>query len=358
VYPHLKSLHPVVAIGALVVSALLATSTITVAPGDTLSEIADRNDVTVAQLLEWNDFDDPDRIFAGSTLIVSAPDVSTTSAPEPDGQHLVTAGETLSAIAARYGTSIGRLVAANALNNPDRIFVGQRLELSGDEPSANPTPEPVAATRSHTVAPGDTLSGIAVQYSVQTAVLARDNGITDPDRIAVGMTLSIGTPAPSPAPAVTSPTPATTPAATTAPAPVTASPSRRAGEILLVPLFEDWSEIYNVPQGLLEAIAWKESNWQPDAVGPNGHLGIAQLSPGTIDLIEGGLLGRDMDPLAAADGIQMAARFLRYLLDRTNNEREATAAWAQGLASVQRGGVTTAGDAYWTAVEEIRLLRS
>lgn len=353
-YPHLKSLHPVVAIGALVVSALLATSTITVAPGDTLSEIADRNDVTVAQLLEWNDFDDPDRIFAGSTLIVSAPDVSTTSAPEPDGQHLVTAGETLSAIAARYGTSIGRLVAANALNNPDRIFVGQRLELSGDEPSANPTPEPVTATRTHTVAPGDTLGGIAVQYSVQTAVLARDNGITDPDRIAVGMTLSIGSPAPSPAPAVTSPTPATTPA----PAPVTASPSRRAGEILLVPLFEDWSEIYNVPQGLLEAIAWKESNWQPDAVGPNGHLGIAQLSPGTVGLIEGGLLGRDMDPLAAADGIQMAARFLRYLLDRTNNEREATAAWAQGLASVQRGGVTTAGDAYWTAVEEIRLLRS
>lgn len=357
-YPHLKSLRPVVVIGALVVSALLATSTITVAPGDTLSEIADRNDVSVAQLLEWNDLDDPDRVFSGSTLIVSAPDISTTSAPEPDGQHLVTAGETLSAIAARYGTSIGRLVAANALNNPDRIFVGQRLELSGDESASNPAPEPVAATRTHTVAPGDTLSGIAVQYSVRTAVLARDNGITDPDRIAVGMTLSIGTPAPSQAPAVTSPTPTTTPAATTAPAPVTASPSRRAGEILLVPLFEDWSEIYNVPQGLLEAIAWKESNWQPDAVGPNGHLGIAQLSPGTVDFVEGGLLGRDMDPLAAADGIQMAARFLRYLLDRTNNEREATAAWAQGLASIQSGGVTTTGDAYWTAVEEIRLLRS
>ena len=41
--------------------------------------------------------------------------------------HVVQAGETLGAIAARYDTTVAALVEANRLENPDRLAIGQRL---------------------------------------------------------------------------------------------------------------------------------------------------------------------------------------------------------------------------------------
>jgi LysM repeat protein len=372
VYPHLNIWRPVTALGALVATAVLATSSVTVAAGDTLSQIAERHDVTVAELVEWNNIDDPDRIFSGTTLIVSAPQDAIASADSGEGVHVVTAGETLFAIASRLQTTIARLVADNALADPDRIFVGQRLNVSGisgvssaANTSGGSDPGPDVSTvpasgRTHIVVAGDSLGAIASRYGIDTTALARDNNIADPDLITIGMTLTIGESAPTPtttvAPAPTT-TGAPTPSTPVETSPVIAVPQQRDGEVLLVPLFARWSDVYDVPQDLLEAIAWKESSWRPDVVGPAGHLGLTQLSPATVELIEGGLLGRDMNPLDPEDGMQLAARYLRYLLDRTDNEREATAAWIQGLSSVQRDGVTAVGADYARAVEEIRRIR-
>lgn len=384
-YTQRSTWRPIALLAALVASATLATSSVNVAAGETLSEIALRNDVSVAQLVAWNDLEDPDRILAGSTLV-------TTGAPAPDGSvdgsHLVTAGETLSAIAVRFATTVGRLASSNEITDPDRIYAGQRLRLAGDVTTVAAGPD--AAGSSHTVAAGETLSEIAELHGVRTGVLARDNGISDPDRIVVGMTLDIGAPAPAarPAPAedvadsTTSPTGADTPTTTvpTTTVPTTTSPTTTAptttapeptasddgssatpgrdGEVLLVPLFERWSRVYDVPRGLLEAIAWHESDWRPRTVGADGSLGITQLSPDTVAFIESSLLGREVDPLDASDGIQIGARYLRYLLDRTSDEQTATAAWAQGLEAVARDGVTDAGASYLERIEEIRRLRS
>ncbi len=364
-YPHPQIWRPLVFVTALVAASLLATSTVTVAAGDTLSEIAERNDVSVSELMEWNDLDDADRIFAGATLIVSAPDSGPSRPAAATGAHIVTAGDTLSAIASRFGTSVAELVANNDLDNPDRIYVGQSIAVTAT-PTTTTT---VAPAKTHTVVAGDTLSTIAASYGVKTGVLAADNGISNPDRIVIGMVLTIGEPAearpttPTTVPTTTAPPAATTTTTTAPPSsvpPTTTAPGtvRSADEVLLVPMFALWAGVYNVPQDLLEAIAWKESTWRPAAVGPNGHLGITQLSPDTVSLIEGGLLGRDMDPLSASDGIQMGARYLRYLLDRTDSEREATAAWLQGLHSVQSGGISTSGARYSDSIEEIRRQRA
>jgi len=140
VYPHPQIWRPLALMSALVAATVFATATITVAPGDTLSEIAERNDVTVAELLDWNGLDDPDRIFAAATLIVSAPDGQKSAATAVGGTHVVTAGDTLSAIAARFGASIAELAAANDLSNPDRIYVGQALRLATATPTISLTP--------------------------------------------------------------------------------------------------------------------------------------------------------------------------------------------------------------------------
>lgn len=353
-HPH-QVWRPVATVAALVAATLFATTTVVVEPGDTLSEIADRHGVTVAELVEWNALDDPDRIVAGATLVLAAPtDGPGDTAAAARSVHVVTAGDTLSAIARRFGVSIGRLVAANELADPDHIYAGQTLRL-------DPTPAPTTSTtpvRTYTVAPGDTLGAIAVRHRIDLEALAKANDIADVDRIVVGAVLVLDGTAVEPEPtAPADTTPPTTAPPTTAPpttAPDAKGEERRAGDVLLSPLFGHWANAYDVPRDLLEAIAWKESSWQTGAAGPGDRLGLFQLRPDTVELIEGGLLGRDLDPLDAEDAVQMGARYLRYLLDRTDGEREAAAAWTQGLASVQRDGVTAVGATYADAVDEIR----
>ena len=115
--------------------------------------------------------------------------------------------------------------------------------------------------------------------------------------------------------------------------------------------------VLNIHENLLEALLWKESAWRADAVGPAGHLGIGQLSPDTVAFVEERLLGLDLDPLDASDGIQMAARFLRYLRDRTDSDRTALAAWNQGLHGVLTDGISAAAAAFADDVLEIRRQR-
>lgn len=364
-YPQLQIWRPLVLVAALVAVSMMAVATVEVATGDTLSTIAARHDVTVAELVEWNDITNPDRIFIGDRLIVAAPE-STTPAALPTASHVVTAGDTLSGIARRLGSTVGALVTANDLEDPNRIYIGQTIVSGSTAPTTATTVPPVSEARTHTVAAGDTLSSIAAAYDTKVGFIARDNNIDNPDRIRIGMVLIITEPAadtsaPTPTTTTTTTTaPAPAPTATVAPAPAPTpttpadSVTRLPNEVLLAPMFKQWASTYNVSQDLLQAIAWKESTWRPDAVGPGGHLGLMQLSPDTATFVQQNLLGRELDPLTASDGLQLGARFLRYLLDRTHSEEEAVAAWFQGLDSVQTDGISTAGARYVASVGEIR----
>jgi lipoprotein-anchoring transpeptidase ErfK/SrfK len=85
-----------------------------------------------------------DRVLLGQRLIIPAAlrppaelapaePAAGIAAPVPDG-HRVQAGETLLAIAARYGTTSAELARLNGLASADRILVGQQLVLPGREP--------------------------------------------------------------------------------------------------------------------------------------------------------------------------------------------------------------------------------
>ena len=180
-------------LGGFVAACMLATSTITIEPGDTLSEIGREYRVSVVDLVAWNDLEDPGLIIAGETLLLVPPAeeagvaAGAGSADRPDS-YTIAPGDTLSAIAVRFGISAARLVKANDLDDPDRIVAGTTLELSGHESGRNPTVSP-AAGASHTVVAGDTLSAIAAILGVSTTTLARTNGLANPDLIRVGQVL-------------------------------------------------------------------------------------------------------------------------------------------------------------------------
>lgn len=51
--------------------------------------------------------------------------------------YKVESGDTVSAIAQKFGTDISSVISENGLSNPDMIYVGQKLEI-GEQQSAQP----------------------------------------------------------------------------------------------------------------------------------------------------------------------------------------------------------------------------
>ncbi|MDE3206471.1 MAG: LysM peptidoglycan-binding domain-containing protein [Acidobacteriota bacterium] len=153
--------------------------------------------------------------------------------------YTVVAGDTLSAVAARFGTTYEALAQLNGLSNPNLIEVGQVLRVGGGAAvptAASPagaSSAPGAGGSSYTVAAGDTLSSIAARFGTNFEALAQLNGIANPNLIEVGQVLEVAgsasqaaavhttvalssslTSAPAPAPvAAPAPTPVAAPAA-------------------------------------------------------------------------------------------------------------------------------------------------
>jgi LysM repeat protein len=104
--------------------------------------------------------------------------------------HVVSSGESLSVIAGMYDVTVGQLVDVNDVADPDVIFPGQELHVPGGGSSGRGGGS-VAASSAYVVQAGDTLSGIAVRFDVSAADLQAANGIEDPDFIHVGQELSV-----------------------------------------------------------------------------------------------------------------------------------------------------------------------
>ncbi len=132
--------------------------------------------------------------------------------PPPEVRHRVRRGETLSAIARRYGVSIGALRAANDLDG-SVIHPGESLLVPQDagdatfatlaaprEDIAAQLPERQRAssssgsgsrTRVHVVRSGDTLWGVARRYGVSVPALAAANGLSSAAGLVAGARLTL-----------------------------------------------------------------------------------------------------------------------------------------------------------------------
>lgn len=93
-----------------------------VKPGDSLWAIAKRYGVTADEVARINGIDDPTRLVAGQALVI----------PTKDRVHVVAPGESLWTIARKYGTSVDQLMRANQITDPSRLYIGQRLRVPGE----------------------------------------------------------------------------------------------------------------------------------------------------------------------------------------------------------------------------------
>lgn len=159
------------------------THNYTVKSGDTLSAIASRYGMTVNALVMLNGIKNANLIYPGQSLRVADSGQGSTVSQKATtttttSTYTVRYGDTLSGIASRYGTSTSTLASINGISNPNWIYPGQVLKLSGG-----------SSIRSYTVRSGDTLSGIASRLGTSWTALKVKNGLANANLIYPGQTL-------------------------------------------------------------------------------------------------------------------------------------------------------------------------
>ena len=184
-----------------------ASSSYTVKSGDSLWKIASAHQVSVDDLMKWNQLTS-NTIYPNQVLTLHA----NTSKPAPPSQsapptsmsttYTIKPGDTLSKIAAAHQTTVGALQRLNNLTG-HMIYAGQTLKVNGVPPTVsqpvakpnNPAPSkpsaaPNAPSGTYTVVKGDTLSAIAHKHGITVTQLQNWNGIQS-HMIYVGQVLKI-----------------------------------------------------------------------------------------------------------------------------------------------------------------------
>ena len=360
--------RPLFLAGALVVAITAGTlgtlpaaasdRVVVVQPGQTLSEIAAAHGTTVERLVALNRIANPNRIYVGQRLRVRP---APTSGAKPSHRvplvlHRIAYGETLTGIAARYGTTIDALVIRNHLADASRIYAGQLLRISGNhrqarrahggsQPSGGGSrPAPHARTVIHDVRAGETLSGIALHYRVTVDGIAAANRLADPSFIRTGQQLRIpgAQRSRSARPSHHAPKPRVG-----MPPAMAAVVRQRSG---MRHLIVDEARRQHFPRALALAVAWQESGWQERVVSSAGAIGVMQLLPATADWVSATMLGERVNLWQARSNVRAGVALLKHYLARYGNRPMALAAYYQGQAGTDRYGIYPISRSYVASI--------
>ncbi len=302
--------------------------------------------------------------------------------------YTVQPGDTLTALAARFDISVARLMARNHLTSSHRICVGQHMAVPDRKPAKSkahhtnePAPHRTAAKKParhlvrYTVRPGDTLSAIAAEHHTTVAALAKANHLASAGLIKAGTSMKV--PTRGAGDHATSGHHAgrgdrhgghgrahhltkaeRTFAGWTYPERVVRSaastrhylagrpaPSRAEVHSLIVSA----AHRYGIDPKLALGIAWQESGWNQRAVSIANAIGVMQVMPGTghwaSDLVD-----HKLNLLDAHDNITAGVVILRYLTGHADNLNQAIGGYYQGLRGVQKHGMLPSTKVYVKAV--------
>lgn len=156
------------------------SDTYTVKAGDSWWAIANRVGLDMYQLAQLNNKTINDIIHPGDILKISGTLKDNANQNNSNIQYVVKSGDTLSGIAAKYNTTWQKLASLNGLSNPNYLYVGQQLKVSGST-SINSV--------YYTVKSGDNLSTIASKLGTTVNSLVSKNNITNRNLIYPGQKL-------------------------------------------------------------------------------------------------------------------------------------------------------------------------
>ncbi|CAN5459350.1 hypothetical protein BH23ACT9_BH23ACT9_23750 [soil metagenome] len=177
----------------------------------------------------------------------------------------------------------------------------------------------------HTVAEGETLSGIARRYGVTVRALAEANGIANPDRLLSGTRLSLQ--------------------GSGGGASTTSTGSSSTNRDGIRRMIVEESQRNGWRPGIPLGLAMQESGWNPTVVSSAGAIGVMQVMPATGEWVGIYLLQRPLDLRDPADNIAAGMAYLDYLYNRLDRNIEHTlAAYFEGPGrTTAAGGPSTPG---------------
>ena len=229
-------------------------------------------------------------------------------------EYNVVEGDTLSEIAERHGVTVAQLAETNGIVDPDLILSGEVLVVpggAGGQAAIAGQGGQTSGGATYIVQFDDTVSEIAERFGVPAVAIVMANGLTDPHFILEGQALTI---------------------------PVVQSPLVRPVSPRIEALLDEFAAVEGLDPGLVKAVAYVESGWQPDAVSSIGAVGVMQIVPSTGHWLEEEVFGYDLDiETSAYDNIKAGARYLRVLLDLTGDIDQAVAAYYQGYSTLSLG---------------------
>ena len=158
--------------------------------GDTLSSIARAYSTTVEAIMARNPrITNASQLYAGMVLVIPAgtttPPTGAATPAAPSGTYVVQRGDTLSSIARRFGTTVQALLEANpSLTDRNTVYAGQRLVI----PAGATSP---GGERTHIVQPGETLTAIARLYGTTVMAIVQRNNLPNQNAIFAGQVLVI-----------------------------------------------------------------------------------------------------------------------------------------------------------------------
>jgi|TARA_X000000368_G_C22890766_1_gene649534 lysozyme len=120
---------------------------VTVAAGDSLSEIAKANGTTSEKLARINGICNVNSIYVGQVIMLIDPEkeveIETDETQELTVKIIVESGDSLSKIAKREGVTVDEIMSINDITDPNLLFVGQELTISGQTSSEQQEEDPV-----------------------------------------------------------------------------------------------------------------------------------------------------------------------------------------------------------------------
>ena len=270
--------------------------------GDTVWALARSHGTTVEAIVAANGLDSRTTIRIGQTLTIpgvaaatAAPAAPSPAAAVPTVTHLVVRGDTVSALAATYRSTVAGIVAANGLDARATILVGQRLTIPGT--TAAPTSGLV----------GDTFAGRT--YPAATVAAANQNK-----------------------------------AALLA----TAIPSRADMRALVAAVARDMG----VDPALAQAIAYQESGFNHASVSPANAIGTMQVIPASGQWASE-IVGRQLNLLDPRDNVVAGVAILSRLIATSPDLPTAIAGYYQGQRSVRENGMFADTKRYVAAVQSL-----
>jgi len=163
----------------------------TVRRGESLTLIANRYNVSISDLKEWNNLRTSHLRIGQRLRILSSSEKSSFASGRSREQnyYVVRRGETLSDISRKFRISINDIKEWNNLKG-NRVVAGQRLVISPDVDKVSKGDRVFKKRSYHSVKPGETLSTIAQRYKMSVAELKRINNIRN-NKIRVGQKLLV-----------------------------------------------------------------------------------------------------------------------------------------------------------------------